>query len=171
MVKNTKGGSNHKKFARKSLSLKGPQKTRLANENEPCEMYAIVTKMFGQGVCEVKCNDGIRRQCIIRKKFSGRNKQSNIINISTKVLVGLRDWEVIRADKMPKCDLLEVYNNNDIKFLKKDPRANWDNLVNDNEEEILGINEKVEFDYDEEKDESDNIEEKEEETELDLDDI
>ena len=145
MVKNVKGGSNHKRFARKNLSNKGPQRTRLADELEPCEMYAIVTKMFGQGVCEVKCNDNVLRQCIIRKKFSGRNKQSNMINVGVKVLVGLRDWEVLREGKMPKCDLLEVYNNNDVKMLKKEAKINWEILVLDDE---LSATNEIEFDYD-----------------------
>lgn len=100
-------------------------RTRLANPNEKAEMYAKVTKMYGQGVCEVLCNDNKSRQCIIRNKFRGRNRKSNMVEPNTLVLVGLRDWEVIRQDKMEKCDLLEVYNAKQYKDIKQDPMSNW----------------------------------------------
>jgi hypothetical protein len=56
-----KGNPKSKRGGRsnKSGNGMGPRmiRTRLANPNEPCEMYAKVIKMFGQGICEVLCND------------------------------------------------------------------------------------------------------------------
>jgi len=75
MVRNLKGGNRHKKMARKNLNEDNTKtKTRLADPKEPCEMYATVTRMFGQGNCQVLCNDGKTRICVIRNKFKGRNK-------------------------------------------------------------------------------------------------
>jgi len=135
MVKNTKGGSQHKKFARKSQddNERARQKTRLANPNEPCEMYGNITKLFGHGMCEVKCNDGMKRMCMIRKKFTGKNKQQNAINLDTKVLVGIRDWEIVKSDKLQKCDLLEVYERYQVNDIKNDPKTNWHNLMGESD--------------------------------------
>ena len=38
---------------------------------------------------------------------------SNIIKIGSWVLVGVRDWESVADDKLPKCDLLESYSESD----------------------------------------------------------
>lgn len=130
MVKNVKGGSKHKKFARKNLSNdKQHQKTRLMNPKEPCEMYANVIKLFGQGMCEVKCNDGINRLCIIRNKFRGKNRRQNQIYVDCKILVGIRDWELVKENKLPKCDLLEVYERRQFNDIKNDPKTKWENLA------------------------------------------
>ena len=126
MVKNTKGGSRNKKLARKNVNEENvKQKTRLANPDEPSETYANVTKLYGGNNCEVLCNDGVTRLCVIRKKFRGRNKRGNIIEVNTKVLVGLRDWEIIAEGKKQKCDLLEVYTREQHNDLRKDKNVNW----------------------------------------------
>jgi len=118
MVKNKKGGSGHKKMARKHVSG-GEFRQRRLREPKEGEIFARVTRVNGGGVCEVICNDKVNRQMIIRKKFRGRNKRDNNIGIGTIVLVGLRDWEVVSTKKKPKVDLLEVYNINQIDELKK----------------------------------------------------
>ena len=98
-------------------------------------MYAIVTKNFGQGNCEVLCNDTKHRMCVIRYKFKGRNKRSNRVDVGVRVLVGLRDWEVRAASKKEKCDLLEVYDSRELEDLKKDPTFN-DALLRSDEEKM-----------------------------------
>jgi translation initiation factor 1A len=136
MVKNTKGGNTNKKFARKNISVENVRhKTRLADPKEPCEMYAIVTKMLGQGNCEVLCNDGKKRLCVIRKKFKGRNKRNNIISPQSIILIGIRDWEVVAQDKKQKCDLLEVYERYMYDDIKKDTNSNWNMLYSVIQEE------------------------------------
>jgi translation initiation factor IF-1 len=172
MVKNVKGGSNHKRFARKNLAIGRPERTRLADPTEKCEMYAVVIKMYGQGMCEVRCNDGIIRNCVIRKKFSGRNKGANKIMVDVKVLVGLRDWEVITPGKLHKCDLLEVYDSRSEKDLKKDPRANWKFLMSDNEK--LGcddIDDAIIFDADIDEESEHESDKQDDDDDIDLDDI
>lgn len=135
MVKNTKGGSKHKKMARKLLKEDETERTtRYANENEKNEMYAIVTKMYGNGMCGVRCNDGKERLCIIRNKFRGRNKKSNMISLDSVLLVGIREWEVVdslSSKKKNKCDLLEVYSDEDVYRLKKMQHFNLLNNTND----------------------------------------
>ena len=90
---------------------------RTLNENE--EIYAIVTKMLGNGTCEVECTDGARRLCIIRKKFRGRGKSHNRVCQGATVMVGLRDWEKNEKSALPKCDLLEVYSESELRKLKQ----------------------------------------------------
>jgi translation initiation factor 1A len=148
MVKNTKGGSQHKKMAKKNMSNNKQQiKTRLMDILEPCELYANVTKLFGQGMCEVKCNDGVNRLCIIRNKFRGKNAQQNRVYVDCKVLVGIREWELIKEGKLPKCDLLEVYDRKQFNDIKNDPNSNWDYLIGDSEK-VEGVDDKdLKFDF------------------------
>lgn len=146
-------------------------KTRYADPKEPCEMYALVTKLFGQGMCEVKCNDGKSRLCVIRNKFRGRNKLNNVVSVDTKVLVGLRDWEVVKEGKMQKCDLLEVYSLQDVMNLKNDTTINWTYLTSItekvNNQSSNGLNQAFEFgDVD-----TSNSPDKEEEFIYDFDDV
>ena len=118
MVKNKKGGSGHKRMARKHVSG-GDFRQRKLREPGEDEMFARVTRVNGGNVFEVLCNDKVERQMIVRKKFRGRNKRDNTILLGTMVLVGLRDWEVLSEKKKPKVDLLEVYNPGQMDQLKK----------------------------------------------------
>lgn len=159
MVKNTKGGNRHKKMARKhAVEDNIKVKTRLANPNEKCEIYATVKKMYGQGNCQVLCCDGKERLCVIRKIFKGRNKSKNFITIDTKVLVGLRDWETQRDGKQEKCDLLEVYDRSQHIELKKDPACNWEIIASNVEKDIIknGTDELFDFANVDKDDEHDN---------------
>ena len=55
------------------------------------EKYAIVTRLLGN-TCDVICDDGVNRRCIIRGKFTGRNKRDNMLDNGTYILVGMREW-------------------------------------------------------------------------------
>ena len=78
MVKNKTGGSRHKKMARKNVKV--PQaKTRLRIAKEEGEIYAKVIRLNGNGMADVKCEDGKTRLLIIRRRFKGRNKRDNSI--------------------------------------------------------------------------------------------
>tara|TARA_Y100000389_G_scaffold2287_1_gene2317 strand:- start:3201 stop:3764 length:564 start_codon:yes stop_codon:yes gene_type:complete len=110
--KNSFGGNKTKKAARKNLKDGDNfnKKIRyIINLDE--ELYAIVTKIVGNGMCNVICHDNIERLCIIRQKFSGRNKQRNLISVGSWVIVGKRTWESVKQNKLEKCDLLEIYDN------------------------------------------------------------
>ena len=124
MVKNF-GGNKSKKMGRKFVNQPQDRRVRFAEEAE--ELYAVVTKLFGNGMAEVKCIDDVTRLCIFRKKFKGRGKRDNMVSIGTVVLVGQRTWEVISSEskKLPKCDLLEVYSSADVTKLRK--MASWEN--------------------------------------------
>jgi len=100
------GDDENKKFIRKS--------------KEAAEIYAKVTRHFGQGNVEVLCNDGVTRLCVIRKKFRGRRKRSNEIKVNSILLVGRREWEVVGAEKRQKVDLLFVYSKDHVVRLKKE---------------------------------------------------
>ena len=114
MVKNKKGGSSHKKMARKNVAPKGGYNKKLRKAVEEGEMYARVTAMLGGGHARIICADGVERTLVIRGKFRGRNKRDNTIKLNTFVLVGLQSVSfgaVIqkKKGKLEKADLLEVY--------------------------------------------------------------
>ena len=117
MVKNKTGGSRHKKMARKNVNAPVSSKLRLAKEEG--EIYAKVTKLFGNGMAEIICNDKVTRLLIIRRRFKGRNKRDNMVAMNTIVLVGLREWEVIMRIKEDKADLLYVYSDHQLENLQK----------------------------------------------------
>ena len=133
MPRNQVGGSRHKKMAKKRStgSGGGKGKTRFAKEGE---QYAKVLKAYGNGVFDVKCNDGVLRSCVIRAKFKGRNKRDNIVKIDNIILVGLREWEVVSEKKKPKVDLLCTYNEAQMEEIKSDKSFNRD-LISGEEDE------------------------------------
>ena len=136
MPKNLKGGSHHKKMASKDTKSSTMFRMRYGNSKEPSEMYAIVTNVYGGGMLEVKCNDGVKRLCVIRRKFKGRNKRDNQISINSILIVGLRDWEVVQKNKKEKVDLLYVYDANQTETLKnnKDEKIT---LFNEEEDQSI----------------------------------
>ena len=118
MVINEKGGCKGKKVARKHLT-KGKNELRLSHSSN--EKYAIVKKLLGN-TCDVICDDGKERRCMIRGKFTGRNKRDNMIDSGVYILVGLREWvnEGVSGQKnLNYCDLLEVYNSSERDILKR----------------------------------------------------
>ncbi len=113
MPRNKRGGNRHKKQARKGAGdAARRQKVRFASVEG--ETYAKITRVFGNGMADVLCNDGVTRLLIIRKKFKGRNKRDNQIVLGGLVLVGIRQWEVVSDDKKQKVDLLYVYKQSQI---------------------------------------------------------
>jgi len=128
MVKN-KGGNKQKKLGRKHLSVSQDLKTRFSTSEE--EIYACCIKVIGQGYFEVLCIDNINRLCIARKKFKGRSKRDNLINVGTKLLIGLRAYETKRENKLEKCDLLEVYKEHNYnKIVQHETKYDW-SIFND----------------------------------------
>jgi hypothetical protein len=123
MVKNEAGGCKGKKVARKHTT-KGKNELRLSASSD--EKYAIVKKMLGN-TCDVICDDGKERRCIIRGKFTGRNKRDNMLDNGTYTLVGLREWVVedmnegggVNSKGIRYCDLLEVYNSMERDILRR----------------------------------------------------
>jgi hypothetical protein len=139
MVRNIKGGNKAKKQAKKHYSQ--PSNYKLRKSEDPNEIYAIVTKMYGNRRVLIKCNDGIERQCVIRKKFTGRNKRDNEISTDTLILAGRRTWEnKANTSKVETCDLLEVYSLHDRNELKRDSSIKWNILqtsdVKENEDSV-----------------------------------
>ena len=123
MVKNEAGGCKGKKVARKHHNAKGKNDLRLSASAE--EKYAIVKKVLGN-TCDVICDDGKERRCIIRGKFTGRNKRDNMLDNGTYILVGMREWvdeegRSRQADEknVKFCDLLEVYNSMERDILRR----------------------------------------------------
>jgi translation initiation factor IF-1 len=126
MVKNEAGGCKGKKVARKHTT-KSKNELRLSLSSD--EKYAIVKKVLGN-TCDVICDDGKDRRCIIRGKFTGRNKRDNMLDSGVYVLVGMREWVVEDVTQsggggsggnkgIRYCDLLEVYNSMERDILRR----------------------------------------------------
>jgi translation initiation factor 1A len=132
MVKNTTGGSKTKGQARKFATA--PKSTSLRLSDNELELYAIVTKIMGNGMCNVLCIDNINRLCHIRGKFRGRGKKDNFVGPGSWILIGLREWELDKTHdkKLQNCDLLEVYDESDKSRLKS--------IVNDVNWSLFTIN-------------------------------
>jgi initiation factor 1A len=114
MVRQTKGGRNNRKVGRKYVGTPGGG-SKLRVIEEEGELYAAVKKILGGGMMNVGCIDGVERLCVMRKKFRGRGKRDNMVGKGSWVLVGLREWE---SSSRNKCDLIEVYNPNEITKLQ-----------------------------------------------------
>lgn len=127
MVKNKKGGSGHKKMARKNVAPKGGYQSRkLRKPVEHGEMFARITAIHGGGHAGILCADGKTRTLVIRGKFRGRNKRDNTIKHNGIVLVALRSvtmGEVVSAKKKEKADLIYVYSLNQLDELREIPEV------------------------------------------------
>jgi initiation factor 1A len=119
MVKN-QGGKRTKGAARKMLTSRPSNKLRLSECEE--EKYAFVTKVCGGRICQVKTLCSIELLCHIRGKFSGRNKSANLITIGSLLLIGIRDFG------KNECDVIEVYNANEVELLKQMPDIDLSNM-------------------------------------------
>jgi translation initiation factor IF-1 len=123
MVKNTTGGSKSKGLARKNQSRGGDARLRLPSD--PLEQIACVTKMLGNGMCEIHTADNVRLIGRIGGKFRGKNKRNNLITIQSVVLIGLHEWE--RPAK--NCEILTIYEETNIEQLKSIPSVNMTNIL------------------------------------------
>ena len=141
MVKNTAGGNKSKGFARKHNNG-GNKNNILRVSQDEGEIYAIVTKMCGNGMFECYCIDEVMRLGQIRGKFTGKGKRDNIVNNGTWVLIGVREWDIKKEEesmgrktclskdeKLPKCDLLEVYNDKEKEQLQEEIAEKWSILI------------------------------------------
>ena len=124
MVKNTQGGGRTKGLARKHMN-KGNQSNKLRLPVEEGEQIACVTKMFGNGMCEIYNNDNIKLIGHIRGSMRGRQKRHNKITSSMLVLIGLRTWE----STLKNCDILCIYSDEEVEQLKTLPSINITNVL------------------------------------------
>ena len=89
MVKNVKGGTGHKKQASKYTTQPSKLTVKLRLAVYEGEVYAQVTKLLGNGMCHVLCDDLKTRLCFIRGKFRGRGKRDNTLTPGKWILIGL----------------------------------------------------------------------------------
>ena len=106
MVKNTTGGGRTKGLARKHQKATNSGNSFLRVPECEGEEIALVTKMYGNGMCEIFTNDNIKLIGHIRNKFRGRQKRHNKIEPGNFVLIGLREWESVKKN----CDILTIYD-------------------------------------------------------------
>jgi len=122
MVKNTTGGTGTKALARKNQSQSS---NRIQLSQDPLEVYGYVSKMFGNGMCEITLNDDKKMIGHIRGKFRGKQKRNNLLTVSSMVLVGLRDWE----NPIKNCDIMVIYDDNQVEQMKTMPNIQIEKIV------------------------------------------
>lgn len=144
MVKNKVGGNKAKKFARKNVNTTGQTKKLRLSQDED-EVYGIVNKLIGNGQAIVMCQDGKERLCFIRNKFSGRNKQSNLLGNGSWVIIGKRTWETPKENKLEKSDLLEIYSNQEKHILQQECNINLAYLLKE-EQKLSNLDFEIEDD-------------------------
>ena len=123
MVKNTTGGTKTKGLARKHVSSASSSAIRLPES--ALEQIVVVSKMLGNGMCEVFNNEDQRFIAHIRNKFKGRNRRSNDISANSFILIGIRDWE----KPYKNVDVIFVYEPNDYLHFKSFPSILINNLL------------------------------------------
>jgi len=124
MVKNVNGGNRGKSVARKDVKSSSKHSLRLPEDE--LERIAFVSKMLGNGQCTIQFNDGKSILGQIRNKMRGRNKRANIVNAGSIVMIGLHDWE---APNFKKCDILEVYDDHEVRQLAEIPQIDISALI------------------------------------------
>ena len=115
MVRNTHGGNKSKGMARKNM-VDNTEKRKLRLSSCDLEKFAVVTRLLGHGMFYTTTNEGVELLGRIRNKFKGRSRRGNDLSLGTMVLVGLREWE---APNYKECDLLEVYDANEVKQIRQ----------------------------------------------------
>lgn len=124
MVRNTNGGNKSKGMARKHIAGGGGDRSlRLSSCN--LEVYGVVLRVLGHGMFYVGTDEHPQLLGHIRNKFRGRSKRDNNITVGCVVLAGLREWE---HPNYKECDLLEVYDANEVRQLMKNPSIDFSEL-------------------------------------------
>ena len=110
-------------MARKHMSGGGDRSLRLSSCD--LEVYAVVLRVLGHGMFYVGTDEHPQLLGHIRNKFRGRSKRDNNITVGCVVLVGLREWE---HPNYKECDLLEVYDANEVRQIMKNPSIDFTEL-------------------------------------------
>jgi len=126
MVKNTIGGKRGKMMSNKRSGSGGGNKKLRLSLNED-EIYVCVSKVFGGGMFEAIDNDNGKYKVCLRGKMKGPNKRHNFVSLFSILLVGKRSD--LSLSDASFCDILFVYDSNDIQFLALLPNLNLANLI------------------------------------------
>lgn len=126
MVKNTTGGTGTKGLARKHQTMDDDtDSSHIRLPTCDLEQIVVITKMLGNGMCEVYNNDDVRYIAHIRNKFRGKNKRHHLFTSNMLVLVGLREWENPKIN----CDILSSFDHSSIPSLSSFPSISIHNLL------------------------------------------
>jgi translation initiation factor IF-1 len=113
------------------------------------EIYSIVMKCLGNNMFHCLGVDNILRLGHIRGKFSGRGRRDNTISPGSWILVGIRAWDTGKVSasgktKLPECDLMEVYNEQEKSRLRDTVTEDWNVLIS-NDNSRKGVDSKLEM--------------------------
>jgi initiation factor 1A len=111
MVKNTTGGSKHKRS--KNSNTKSKRTIIYPDNNET--LFGHVIRSLGDCRFSVLCNDGVNRNATVR----GKLYKNTYINIGDLVLVSLRDFETVKPNDTERCDIILKYNPEEIQEIRE----------------------------------------------------
>ena len=94
-------------------------------EEDNGQTYGNVVKALGSRRFDVQCQDGILRKCQVR----GSMRNRKFVNVGDVVIVSLRDFE------NDKGDIVHVYNNEEVRVLKKSEKLLMEVKQNKDESE------------------------------------
>ena len=135
MVKNTIGGKRGKMMANKRVGGGGGDKKLRLSLNED-EIYVCVSKVFGSGMFEVMDNQNIKYRAQLRGKMKGPNKRHNFVSLFSILLVGKRS----DLSDSNICDVLFVYDDQDVLSLSLLPYLNISNIISFHRNHIFSDN-------------------------------
>jgi hypothetical protein len=145
MVKNQTGGKNSKKIGRKFVASPSTVNKKIRKVEEEGELYAVVTKLLGNGMFHANDVEGKERLCIMRNKFRGKGKRDNTVCLGSWVLIGEREFE---SCAKPKHDLLEVYSEIEKQKLKHSGDPIFSKLRSDFDSKTESDGEAADFVFD-----------------------
>lgn len=90
MVKNTTGGSSHKKFARKN---QGDRQAFTWDKSDPSLIEVSVIKPLGDCRFQVQTRDRKPLLCHVSSRYSGKFKHHNLVIANSVLLTSLRTYE------------------------------------------------------------------------------
>jgi translation initiation factor 1A len=111
MVKNTTGGSKHKRSKNSNTKSK---RTIIYPDNKET-LFGHVIRSLGDCRFSVLCNDGVNRNATVR----GKLYKNTYINNGDLVLVSLRDFETVKPNEIEKCDIILKYNPEEIQEIRE----------------------------------------------------
>jgi translation initiation factor 1A len=153
MVKNKKGGKNHKKH--KKQKGEGEYERELIFKDAEGQEYGQVVKLLGNCRFDCECFDGKNRLVHIRGKLVSKTK----LTPGDVVLISLREFEDRKADMLLQYNVREVKTLKSLGEIPDSVKINERDPALDDEGEDIGIDFEEEGEKVEEEIKNENFEE------------
>lgn len=104
--------ANNKRAGKKHTTA---SRERSLLTKEDGQEYGVCLKLLGGSHIKVACYDGVERIGVIRGTMRGKKKSKAFISEGCHLLVALREF----VEAKPKCDVIHIYNPDEVKRLKE----------------------------------------------------